>query len=63
MGVQGIKLRIVLDIFQFKRHEKEICSITTSGLVKRTQIKFIISNRATKGVKVHSLKDNEEVAG
>ena len=66
MGVQGIKLdegNSLLDILPITNDTKEICSITTPGLVKRTAIsEFVQSNRATKGVKVHSLKDGEEVA-
>ena len=47
MGVQGIKLdkgNSLLDILPITNDTREICSITTSGLVKRTQIKdFIIA--------------------
>ena len=65
MGVQGIKLdsgNTLLDIIPITKETKEICSISTSGLVKRTVKEFVQSNRATKGVKLHNLKDDEEVA-
>lgn len=66
MGVQGIKLddgNSVLNIVPITKETKEICSISTSGLVKRTKVdEFVQSNRATKGVKLHNLKEDEEVA-
>jgi len=66
IGVQGIKLdegNTLLNILRVTKDTNEVCSITTSGLVKRTKIEeFLKTNRATKGVKVHNLKDDEEVA-
>ena len=65
MGVQGIRLdsdNKLLDVLIINKETKEICSITTSGLVKRTKVnEFSKTNRATKGVKIQSLKDGDEV--
>lgn len=66
MGVQGIKLDAdnkLLNITTITKEIKEICSITTDGLVKRTPISdFGITNRATKGFKLQILKEGEEIA-
>lgn len=67
MGVQGIKLdsgNILLNIIPITKDTKEICSVSTNGLIKRTRVEeFAKTNRATKGSKTHNLKEDEEVAG
>jgi len=66
MGVQGIKLdedNTCLVAIPIRKETKEICSISTNGQIKRTPIgEFSKSNRATKGVKLHNLKEGEEIA-
>lgn len=66
MGVQGIKLdegNFCLGVLPIYSTTKEVCSITTKGLIKRTNInQFSKASRATKGSVMHKLNDDETLA-
>lgn len=66
MGVIGIRLdsgNELLNVLSFGELAQEVCSISTVGLIKRTPLtEFSLTGRATKGVKIHSLREDEEVA-
>lgn len=62
-GVIGIKLSKddeVVDAKIIPQNTKEIISISSSGMIKRTDYdSFSIGNRATKGSSIQKLKDND----
>ena len=66
MGVQGIKLNIgdeVIDAHLIPNDTKEIMSISSCGLSKRTAIsEFGENSRATKGNIIQKLKDEDTMA-
>lgn len=66
IGVAGIKLGEkdeALAIIPINENFIEICTITDSGLIKRTPISdFNQTNRGTKGVLVQKLKEEDKIA-
>ena len=66
MGVQGIKLNVgdeVIDAHLIPSDTKEIMSISSCGLSKRTSIsEFGENSRATKGNIIQKLKDEDTMA-
>lgn len=66
IGVSGIKLGAgdtALAVIPIRENFIEICTITDGGFVKRTPISdFNITNRATKGVLIQKLKEDDKIA-
>lgn len=66
IGVSGIKLGTgdtALAVIPIRENFTEICTITDGGFVKRTPISdFNITNRATKGVLIQKLKEDDKIA-
>jgi len=65
MGVKGISLvnDEALTIIPIVNDAIEICTITESGLIKKTSIlEFSQVNRATKGVLIQKLKEDDKLA-
>lgn len=66
IGVSGIKLGQgdeALAVIAVNGSFEEICTITDHGLIKRTPISdFSITNRATKGVMIQKLKEDDKIA-
>ena len=66
IGVSGIKLGEgdqALAVIPVNEKFTEICTITNSGLIKRTPITdFNQTNRATKGVLIQKLKEDDKIA-
>ena len=65
MGVQGIKLseeNDCISVVVIDKNTREICSVSSDGLVKRTAIEeFSKTNRATKGVLIQKMKEGSVV--
>lgn len=65
MGVQGIKLserNECISVVVIDKDTREICSVSSDGLVKRTAIEeFSKTNRATKGVLIQKMKEGSVV--
>ena len=63
-GVKGITLNINDELVSAKvipEDVKEFLSVSEKGYIKRTAAtEFTITNRGTKGSKLHSLKDNDD---
>ena len=63
-GVKGITLNkddILVSARAIPQNVKEYLSISEKGYIKRTAAKdFSITGRATKGSKIHALKDNDD---
>ena len=63
-GVKGITLNdgdVLVSAKVIPSDTKEFLSVSEKGYIKRTTAKdFIITGRATKGSKIHSLKDNDD---
>ena len=63
-GVKGITLNdgdVLVSAKVIPSDTKEFLSISEKGYIKRTTAKdFTITGRATKGSKIHSLKDNDD---